>query len=71
MVLVIGTENCSKCLMTKNILDSRDIDYEYRLLSEFSKQEQDMYMNMAKEAKMMNFPIILQDEIVVTLQEVC
>ncbi len=70
MLLVIGTENCSKCLMTKNILDSKGIEYTYQLLNSLSKHEQDIYLDMAQKAKQMSMPLIIKDGQIITLQEV-
>ncbi len=70
MLLVIGTENCSKCLMTKNILDSKGIEYTYQLLNSLSKHEQDIYLDMAQKVKQMSMPLIIKDGQIITLQEV-
>lgn len=70
MILVIGTEDCSRCDMVKEILNNKNIDYNYKLISEFTEDEKSNLLNMAKEAKQNSFPLILRDEKIITLQEV-
>lgn len=68
MIKVIGNENCSRCEMTKQILKQNNIEFEYTLFSELDNQ-----LELKKEAMlkgMMNFPIIIKDEVIVDLQEV-
>ena len=68
MILVIGSQNCSRCGMTKLVLDNKKVEYKYVMLDDLQKEEQDKYMKMASDAGMMNFPIIIKDNEVVTLQ---
>ncbi len=70
MILIIGSEGCSNCIMTKRILDNKGIQYKYVLLNELPQEEQDKYLNMARKAKRISFPIIIKDEKVITIQEV-
>lgn len=70
MVKLIGMNNCGKCIMTKQILENKNVEYEYILLEDLSKEKQDEYMNMAKEKRMMSMPLILKNEQLITLQEV-
>lgn len=54
--------------MTKQILKQNNIEFEYTLFSELDNQ-----LELKKEAMlkgMMNFPIIIKDEVIVDLQEV-
>jgi len=71
MLLVIGTKNCSKCEMVKNILKSKNIDYQYKIIEECSQEERGYFIEIAKKANQIGFPIIIKDNKVVTMQEVC
>jgi glutaredoxin len=70
LILVIGTENCSRCIMTKTILINKQIDFEYKLIDSFSDEDKDKYMNMAQQAGQMSFPLIVKDNKIITLWEV-
>jgi glutaredoxin len=70
LILVIGKENCSACSMVKSILISRDIDFEYHYLEEYSQEKQKEIKDIAKKAGQMSLPIILKDNEVITLEEV-
>ena len=56
--------------MTKMVLDNKKAEYEYKLLSSFSQEEQDFYLDIAREARQMSFPLIIKDGKIITLQEV-
>lgn len=70
MIILIGTENCNRCTMTKDILNNRNINFTYKLLSDLSKDEQDNLLVLAKESNQTSFPLILKDNKIITLQEV-
>lgn len=70
MLLIIGTENCSKCKMTKSILDNKNIDYIYKLNNEISKDEFNKYIEKAKIKGLMNFPLIVRDEEIIMLNDI-
>jgi glutaredoxin len=70
MISIIGTPACSRCTITKNILDSRKIPYEYRMFTELSSADQDLYMRLAEKSNHLSFPLIIKDNAVVTLQEI-
>ena len=70
MLLIIGTENCSKCKMTKSILGNKNIDYIYKLNNEISKDEFNKYIEKAKTKGLMNFPLIVRDEEIIVLEDV-
>ena len=69
MILVIGSENCSKCKMTKTILENKKVNFEYKLLESLSLEEQKKYINMAQKANQMSMPIIVKDNKITTLQQ--
>jgi len=70
VLLIIGVENCSRCKMTKSILDNKKIDYTYKLNNEISEEEFNTYMDKAKIKGLMNFPLIIKDEEIIVLEDV-
>ena len=70
MIKIIGTNNCAKCIMTKQLLDNKNTEYEYVLLEDLSKEEQGEYLSMARKKGMMSMPLIMKNEELITLQEV-
>jgi len=69
MILVIGTENCSRCNMTKNILNNKSMEYEYKLINSLSLEEQNKYLEIAKNNGQMSYPMIFRDQVLITLQQ--
>ena len=68
MITLIGTENCSRCNVTKNLLTEKGIEFEYKLFTSLDNQ-----LEIRKEAiikGMANFPFIMKDGELVELQEV-
>jgi glutaredoxin len=70
MLKVIGLENCGKCTITKNILEERNIEYEYDVLSNLNQEDQRKYAKMARESNYNSMPLIIRDDKLITLQEV-
>lgn len=70
MIKLIGKEGCNRCVMTKNILNNKGVKFEYMLLNELPKKEQDKYVNMAQESGNIELPLIIKDEKIITLQEI-
>lgn len=70
LILVIGKENCSRCEITKNVLNQKGIEFEYKKFEELEKEEATKFKKMSMEAKLMSFPIIIKDNKVISLQEV-
>ena len=70
MLLVIGTEHCAKCKMTKSILDKNNIEYTYKLSNEISKEKFNEYMNEAKIKGLMSFPLIINNNEIITLKDI-
>ena len=69
-IKVIGSKNCGRCQMVKQILDNKSIEYKYSLLEDFSEEEQNDLINKAKNTGNMQFPLIIKDNKIITLQEV-
>ena len=70
MIKIIGNEGCSRCLMVKNILISKHIDFTYDLLKDIDSKTREVYMNMATQKGMLNMPFIIKDDELVDLKEV-
>jgi len=70
VLLVIGTANCSRCNMTKSILDNKNIDYTYKLNNEILKDEFNRYLKKARVKGLMNFPLIIRDGEIITLNDI-
>lgn len=70
MILVIGTKNCLNCKMVKANLDKKDIEYTYKLNEELSEEELNIYVNKARVKGLLNFPLIVKDEEIITIQEI-
>ena len=70
MIKVIGKEHCGACMMTKNVLGVKGIEFEYILLEEMAEEEQNNVIKMAEEQGKLSMPFIIKDGKLVTLQEV-
>jgi len=56
--------------MTKAILDKKEIEYEYKLNNEISEDKFNTYLEKAKIKGLMNFPLIVKDEEIITLEDI-
>ena len=70
MIKVIGKEHCGACMMTKNVLGAKGIEFEYILLEEMTEEERNNVIKMAEEQGKLSMPFIIKDGKLVTLQEV-
>lgn len=70
MIQVIASIGCSKCKQAKIRLDKENIKYSYRFIDELNDDTADRYMDMAKEAGQQNFPIIIKDDNLVSLEDI-
>ena len=70
LIKIIGKQQCSRCDMTKNILNNKQIEFEYVLMESLTPEEQTEYRKMAIKAKQMEMPLIIKDNKIITLQEV-
>lgn len=55
--------------MATNILTNKNIPFKYKLFDSLSQEDQDKYLNIAKEKNQMSFPMIFKDDEIVTLQQ--
>jgi glutaredoxin len=69
-IKVIGTIGCSRCVMTKNVLTNKGIEFDYILLNSLPQDEQDRLLDLATKKNLMNFPLIIKNDEAITLQEV-
>jgi len=56
--------------MVKANLDKKDIEYTYKLNEELSEEELNIYVNKARVKGLLNFPLIVKDEEIITIQEI-
>ena len=70
MIKVFGKEHCGACMMAKNVLGAKGIEFEYTLLEEMAEEEQNNVIKMAEEQGRLSMPFIIKDGKLVTLQEV-
>ena len=70
MLLIIGLKKCNKCTITKQILDNKNIAYQYSILSELSEEERRQYAQMARDANYNTMPLIIKDNKLIHLTEI-
>ena len=70
MIKLIGSTNCGRCEIVKNLLTNKGIEFEYLTLEGLSQEEQTKYMTLARSKGIMNLPLIIKDEQLITLEEV-
>lgn len=68
MIKVIGNTNCSRCAMTKKILEKNNIEFEYVLITDLDNQSE--LLEEATQKGLMSFPLIIKDGTMISLQEV-
>ena len=59
MLKIIGTSNCSRCIMVKNILLNKNIEFEYSLYNDLSEIEKEYYNQLIKKYNQLQFPLII------------
>lgn len=70
MILLIGSESCSRCEAVKTILNNKYIQYEYKYMSEFNEEDKKKYLTMARKKGQLNLPIMIKDGEVIDYKEV-
>lgn len=70
MLKVIGSKNCSRCTMLKTILSNKGKEYSYLDLEELDNETQNTLSKLAEESGLKSLPYILQDNKLLTMQEV-
>ena len=70
-VRVIGNKGCSRCTITKHILEKEGIPHEYVVLADLKTEEQKTILTKAKDNGILTLPIIEFDgELKSDVQEV-
>ena len=69
IILVIGTEGCSRCAITQKILTEKDIDYEYKTINSLPVEDRRNYVRLAKDEGLNTMPLIIQNNKAISLQE--
>ena len=69
-IRLIGNNGCSRCEIVKNILVTKGIDFTYVMLNDMSQEEQDNVLLMARKKGMLNLPLIIKNDTLITLEEV-
>jgi arsenate reductase-like glutaredoxin family protein len=70
MYLLIGKENCSRCESIKLELENKKISYKYKLLNELPEEDKTKYLKLAREKKIIELPLIIKDNVLLSIQEV-
>lgn len=70
MYKVIGKHGCGRCEIVKGILTEREIQFEYCYMEDSTAEEQTLYLALAQEYRVNNFPMIIKDNKVIALEEV-
>ncbi len=69
-IVIYGTEGCSKCNITKKLLDAKNIRYEYILIEDLDKLEREKILELAEKNSIQNFPIILKNNQIIKVEEI-
>jgi glutaredoxin len=70
MYLLIGKNNCINCEIMKTKLQNNNIEFEYQLFNELSKEVSFRYLTMARESGFLEFPLIIKDGKMIDHKEV-
>jgi len=70
MYLIIGRKGCSRCTVIKNMLTSKNIDFEYKLLESLSSEESNEIVKKATKANQINMPLIFKNNEIIDIKEV-
>lgn len=60
MIKVVGKENCSNCEEAVRVLKENGISFEHILINELSQEEQNKYIEIAKNNKITAFPLLFK-----------
>jgi glutaredoxin len=61
-MLVVGTENCSQCAKIKQQLIEKGVDFDYKILDDFTIIEQTKLINEARATGNLSMPLIFNDK---------
>lgn len=69
MLLVVGLEDCSSCVETKEILERYEVDFDYKLSKELPRGDWKKYRFAALKRGLDTMPILVLNDKIVTLDE--
>lgn len=70
MIEVIGNLKCFNCEMVKKKLEKDGIEFEYKIFDQLPEEDQEELSKMARDSKMINMPLILKDNKLITINEI-
>ena len=59
---VISNVGCTRCLQTKKLLKAKGVSFDEVMIEDLSQEEQEFYKAAAREAGMLQFPIIVDNQ---------
>lgn len=69
-MVIIGVNNCSKCTNLMDSLKSKGISYTYVNFNQLTTEEKTHHMNLAMKKKIREFPLVIQNDVLLTKEEV-
>jgi len=66
MIKVIGKENCSNCAGLKTYLENEGVEFTYVKIESLPKEEQLAIKKRARISRVMSFPLVIKDNIMMT-----
>ena len=71
MITVISTPNCNKCRIAKRRLELAKVSFKAEMMNSLTTEDQMFYKTLAHEHGLMQFPIIVDEDMqVVDIEEV-
>lgn len=69
-IRIIGTKNCSRCEMVKNLLTSKKIEFNYQIIDDLNEDEKNEIMNLGELNNQRSFPFLISGEKLLTINEI-
>lgn len=70
MIKVIGNKNCNRCEIIVNLLNQKNIDFNYCYFSDLDKDEQTKISKEAEDKGLLTFPIIIKNNNIIDVKEI-
>lgn len=70
MIDIIGSKNCSRCNMIKNIFNQKNTLYNYYIFEDLSNEVQSEILKIAQSNGFTNFPLIFVDKEIKDVKEI-
>ncbi len=70
MILLIGSNGCSRCNVTQRLLKQKNVEFEYKLLEDLELADQNKYLDMAENAGYFTLPLIIKDNKLIDIKDV-